>query len=145
MIEKTSLPAAYVSAVVEVYEARLGAIQEANARRVAAISKCHLSDFDWSVRVRAPSPSFGCPSQVSRSAWPLLSLLGSAGVFLVEQLVVASGKLATQRSPIVVLTLSLKDTDGTKRDVLLELSQSQLDDLLRDFANVNHVLGTISV
>ena len=65
--------------------------------------------------------------------------------FVVEQLVVASGKLATQRSPIVVLTLSLKDTDGTKRDVLLELSQSQLDDLLRDFANVNHVLGTISV
>jgi hypothetical protein len=61
------------------------------------------------------------------------------------QLVVASGKLASQRVPTLVLTLSVDDVDGVKRDVLLQLSQSQLDDLLKDFANINHVLGTVSV
>ncbi len=59
------------------------------------------------------------------------------------QLVLSSGKVAVQRKPVVVLTLHTTDADGNEKTTLLELTETQLDDMLHRFAEVNGVLAQV--
>jgi hypothetical protein len=56
------LPEATVDIVCAAYEARRDSIVEANKRLAAAVSPQHLTDFDWSMRVRAVN--CGAPQSV---------------------------------------------------------------------------------
>lgn len=55
----------------------------------------------------------------------------------------SSDKLAALRRPVVLLTLHLQAPDASTRDVVVELGQTELDALLADFSNINHVLKSL--
>lgn len=52
------------------------------------------------------------------------------------RLVLSTDKLSDARHPVLLLTLSITQADGTRRDEVVELGADSLDSLLSDFSNV---------
>jgi hypothetical protein len=56
------------------------------------------------------------------------------------RLALSSNSLSTMKKPLLLLDLTLKHVDGTTKNKVLELSESDLDLLLKNFDNIGAVL-----
>mmetsp|Transcript_15130 Transcript_15130/g.16831 ORF Transcript_15130/g.16831 Transcript_15130/m.16831 type:complete len:208 (+) Transcript_15130:9-632(+) len=60
-------------------------------------------------------------------------------------LCMATDKLSTMREPLLIIKLVVKDVNGKDNPILLELSTSELDDLVSKFDVINEELRKIQV
>ena len=93
-------------------------------QHLSALSAAHLSDFDWSLRVRA------CL---------FLLLYRVAETIVIVQLTVATSKLSKLREPLLLLTLNISFVDGSSRAQTLELTKEDLDTFLSHLGKISEV------
>ena len=93
-------------------------------QHLSALSAAHLSDFDWSLRVRASL---------------FLPICRVAETIVMVQLTVATSKLSKLREPLLLLTLNITFVDGSSRAHTLELTKEDLDIFLSHLGKISEV------
>jgi hypothetical protein len=61
-----------------------------------------------------------------------------------QQLVLGSDKIASLRSPLLLLTALLKKPDGTKEELVIEMTKEELDSFIASCAAINTTLQSLA-